>query len=114
MQGHACAPNRLTALYKPVLRFCLQIPKEFNLRYNGYVEKYETLNERYNSLAAEQKRKAEKAKAIDGFIHSVESRDDLLTEFNPNLWPITVEKVTITDDGKMLSTSLAGRKYPAE
>ena len=79
-----------------------QDQKEFNDRYNGYVEKYETLKERYDSLAAERERKTEKAKAIDRFIHTVESRDGLLAEFDPHLWLTTVEKVTITSDGKML------------
>lgn len=79
-----------------------QDQKEFNLRYNGYVEKYEALKERYDRLAAERERKTEKAKAIDRFIHTVESRDGLLTEFDPHLWLTTVEKVTITADGKML------------
>lgn len=79
-----------------------QDQKEFNSRYNGYVEKYEALKERYDRLAAERERKTEKAKAIDRFIHTVESRDGLLTEFDPHLWLTTVEKVTITVDGKML------------
>lgn len=79
-----------------------QDQKEFNLRYNGYVEKYETLKERYDCLAAERDRRTEKAKAIDRFIHTVESRDGLLTEFDPHLWMTTVETVTITPDGKML------------
>lgn len=79
-----------------------QDQKEFNLRYNGYVEKYETLKERYDSLAAERDRRTEKAKAIDRFIHTVESRDGLLTEFDPHLWMTTVETVTIANDRKML------------
>lgn len=79
-----------------------QDQKEFNSRYNGYVEKYEALKERYDSLAAERERKTEMAKAIDRFIHTVESRDGLLTKFDPHLWLTTVEKVTITADGKML------------
>lgn len=79
-----------------------QDQKKFNSRYNGYVEKYETLKERYDSLAAERERKTEKAKAIDRFIHTVESRDGLLKEFDSHLWLTTVEKVTITADGKML------------
>lgn len=79
-----------------------QDQKEFNNRYNAYVEKYEALKERYDGLAAERERKTEKAKAIDRFIRTVESRDGLLTEFDPHLWLMTVEKVTITSDGKML------------
>ena len=39
-----------------------QDQKEFNSRYNGYVEKYEALKERYDSLAAERERKTQMAK----------------------------------------------------
>lgn len=39
-----------------------QDQKEFNSRYNGYVEKYEALKERYDSLATERERKTEMAK----------------------------------------------------
>lgn len=80
----------------------MQNQKEFNSRYNGYVEKYETLKERYDGLAAERERKLDKAKAIDRFIHTVESIDCLLTEFDSHLWMTTVERVTVMSDGKML------------
>lgn len=78
-----------------------QDQKEFNDRYNAYVEKYETLKKRHNALAAKRESRKEKAKAIDRFVQTVKSRDGLLTEFDPHLWMMTVEKVTITEDGKM-------------
>ena len=40
-----------------------QDQKEFNSRYNGYVEKYEALKERYDSLAAERERKNRNGKS---------------------------------------------------
>ena len=79
-----------------------QDQKEFNSRYNGYVEKYKTVKKWYDSLAAKRECKLEKAKAIDRFIHVVKSREGLLTEFDPHLWMTTVENVTIMNDGKML------------
>lgn len=74
---------------------------EYMARYNGYVDRYEKAKGRYDSLATERKDKLEKAKAIDRFIHTVESRDGLLSEFDPHLWLITVENVTVMRDGKM-------------
>lgn len=74
---------------------------EYLARYNGYVDRYERAKGRYDSLAAERKDKQEKAKAIDRFIHTVESRDGLLSEFDPHLWLITVENVTVLRNGKM-------------
>ena len=75
--------------------------EEYTSRYNGYVDRYETVKKRFDELAAERRDKLEKAKAIDRFIHTVESRDELLKEFDPYLWVATVESVTVMRDGKM-------------
>lgn len=80
----------------------VQDQEEYTARYNGYVNRYEMLKSRYDTLAAERESKLEKAKAIDRFIHTVKSREDFLTEFDPHLWMTTVENVTIMNDGKML------------
>ncbi len=71
------------------------------LRYNGYVDRYERAKERYDTLALERKEKLTKAKAIDRFMQTVERRENLLTEFEPQLWLATVENVTVMSDGKM-------------
>ena len=65
------------------------------------MEKYETLKNQHDALAAEREKRKEKAKAIDRFVQTLKSRDGLLTEFDPHLWMMTVEKVTITEDEKM-------------
>ena len=74
---------------------------EYMERYNGYVARYDKAKSRYDILDAERKKKQEKAKAIDRFIRTVESRDGLLSEFDPHLWLTTVERVTVMADGKM-------------
>lgn len=78
-----------------------QDQNEYTARYNSYVDRYEKAKARYDSLAAERREKQEKAKAIDRFIHTVESREVLLSEFDPCLWLATVENVTVMSDGKM-------------
>nr|DAH37337.1 MAG TPA: integrase [Caudoviricetes sp.] len=78
-----------------------QDQSEYTARYNGYVDRYERAKARYDSLAVERREKQEKAKAIDRFIHTVESREGLLSEFDPCLWLATVENVTVMSDGKM-------------
>lgn len=88
----------------------VQDQEEYTARYNSYVDRYEMLKSRYDALAAERQSKLEKAKAIDRFIRTVKSREDLLTEFDPHLWMTTVENVTITNDGKMLFRFFDGNK----
>lgn len=80
----------------------VQDQEEYTARYNSYVDRYEMLKSRYDTLAAERENKLQKAKAIDRFIHTIKSRENLLTKFDLHLWMTTVENVTITDDGKML------------
>lgn len=79
----------------------VQDQKEYSARYNGYVDRYDTLKSLYDDLAAELERKREKANAIDRFIHTVKSRENLLTEFDQHLWLTTIETVLITKEGKM-------------
>lgn len=78
-----------------------QDQNEYTARYNGYVDRYEKAKTRYDSLAAERREKQEKAKAIDRFIHTVESREGLLCEFDPCLWLATVENATVMSNGRM-------------
>ena len=78
-----------------------QDQKEYTARYNSNVERYDRAKERYKTLAIQREERQEKAKAIDRFIQTVESRQGLLKEFDPHLWLITVEYVTIMNDGTM-------------
>lgn len=94
--------SELTRKYIEKNSSVAQNQEEFNSKYSDYVSRYETLKARHDSLAVEKQNRLEKAKAIDRFIHTLKSRDDLLTEFDSHLWLTTVEKVTITHDGKML------------
>ena len=80
----------------------IQDQEEYSARYNGYVDRYETLKLRYDTLAAERENRKEKAKAIDRFIQIVKTREDLLAEFDPRLWVTMVENVKILNGGKML------------
>ena len=82
----------------------LQDQEEYSARYNGYVDRYEALKKQYDSLSLERETRKEKAKSIDRFIHTIKTRENLLTEFDPHLWLTTVETVTITSDGKMIKT----------
>ncbi|MDO4811044.1 MAG: hypothetical protein Q3985_03770 [Eubacteriales bacterium] len=79
----------------------VQDQTEYATRYNGYVERYERAKTRFDELATKREEKLKKAKAIDRFIQTIESRTDLLTEFDASLWLTIVENVTVMNDGKM-------------
>ena len=79
----------------------VQDQEEYTTRYNGYVDRYERAKSRYDALIIERNDRMTKAKAIDRFMQAVASRKGLLEDFDPQLWLVTVENVTVLYDGKM-------------
>ena len=94
--------NREMEIVSELTRKCIetnsshvQDQEEYTERYNGYVERYEKAKNRYDTLVAERHDRLKKAKAIDRFMQTVASREVLLAEFDPQLWLITVDYVTV-------------------
>lgn len=100
--------NREMEIVAELTRKCIaenssnaQDQEDYSSRYNGYVERYDNAKSKYDTLVAERQDRIKTAKAIDRFMQTVESRDGLLTEFDPQLWIATVEYVTVTKNGDM-------------
>lgn len=100
--------NREMEIVAELTRKCIaensnnaQDQEEYAIRYNGYVDRYEKAKDKYDALVVERNDKLAKAKAIDRFIKTVASRNELLTEFNPQLWLATVEYVTVMENGDL-------------
>lgn len=100
--------NREMEIVAELTRKCIaenssnaQDQEDYSSRYNGYVERYDNAKSKYDTLVAERQDRIKKAKAIDRFMQTVESRDGLLTEFDPQLWIATVEYMTVTKNGDM-------------
>ena len=74
---------------------------EYAARYNGYVDRYETAKARYGELAALRKEKRAKAGAIDRFLAALRERDELLSEFDNQLWLTLVDYAEVRRDGKL-------------
>lgn len=94
--------NREMEIVSELTRKCIetnsshvQDQEEYTERYNGYVERYEKAKNRYDTLVAERHDRLKKAKAIDRFMQTVASREVLLAEFDPQLWLVTVDYVTV-------------------
>lgn len=73
-----------------------------------YAEEYEKLSKEYDALESDIKTlRAEKAKCkergiiIDNFMKELSERENLLIEFDADLWTATVENVTVYSDKKM-------------
>lgn len=76
-----------------------QDQREYEIRYNSYVERYEKAKARYDELTDALKEKQKKAAAIDCFISSLKKRDNLITVFDNKLFLTVVEKVIVKHDG---------------
>ena len=75
--------------------------EEYTTQYNGYVDRYEHAKNRYDALSADRQGRLSKAKSIARFLQTIKARDCLLAEFDPQLWLVTVENVTVLADGTM-------------
>ncbi|EYE87376.1 hypothetical protein Q428_13620 [Fervidicella metallireducens AeB] len=74
---------------------------EYEEKYKALVEKYESIKkglERINDKRFEQSAKKEN---ILEFIKELKQREDLITDFDEELWLGTVDKVVMNVDGKI-------------
>ncbi|ETJ27067.1 Site-specific recombinase, partial [human gut metagenome] len=65
-----------------------------------YQEKQKELQET-RSVLEEQK---SKQLSLDGFIQNFKEQDDLITDFNQELWQTSVERLDIKEDKKIFLT----------
>lgn len=72
-----------------------QDQEEYQQRYNGLVERYETAKSRYDELAFTIEQKNAQNEKMRQFIKALKERDGVITEFDPALWSILVDFITI-------------------
>lgn len=74
---------------------------EFESRYNGFVDRYDTAKARVEEL---QRKKAELEKCADeigGFIFEITEMQEPVQRFDEGLWRATVDRVLVRNDGKL-------------
>lgn len=91
-----------------MLRKCVEENAHTALNQAEYEERYKTLTEKYESIkkgleGIDEKRLERSAKQenITAFIKELEQREDLISEFDEELWLGTVEKVIVNTEGKI-------------
>lgn len=72
-----------------------QDQNEYQKRYDGLVQRYETAKESYDDLAAKIEQKEAHGERIKQFIKTLKEQQCILTEFDDALWGSMVEYVTI-------------------
>ena len=79
-----------------------QNQEEYNIRYNGYFERYEALKAEYDELVAQKEKLNTKRRKMEQFITNLVKNDNLLSDFDDWLWLTTVDKVVVQKDGGLL------------
>lgn len=83
---------------------------EYEKRFRGYEERFDMLKARYDALQDEKKLKELEHKRFSHFNRILRKQETLLTEFDDNLWRISVDTVTCYPDGRMVFRFVGGEE----
>jgi site-specific DNA recombinase len=76
--------------------------EEFNERNHGYQERHRQATERVVELKKLKCERNNKSLFLETFIKEIETRPLILEEFDDKLWAVTVEKVKVMTDGRLV------------
>ena len=71
---------------------------EYQKRYNGLVERYETVKARFDEVTEAIAERSAKGERLAGFIRKLEAQKEPVAEFDSQLWASMVERVTVGVD----------------
>ena len=75
---------------------------EFNEKNNAYLDRQRLAMDRINTLEAEKRRRQRTARVLETFIRNLAAGSEALTEFDEKLWATSIDRVTVTSDGKLM------------
>ena len=74
---------------------------EYQKRYNGLVERYETAKSRFDEVTEAIAERSAKSERLAGFIKTLRAQTEPVAEFDERLWGCMVDYVTVGVDGGM-------------
>ena len=75
---------------------------EWNERNNGYLERHRAATARISELESTRRVRQNKARTLETFIKGFSAGKQCLTEFDEKLWAVTIDRVTVKPDGKLV------------
>ena len=86
---------------------------EYNMVYDKLTKLFSEKKSAYQKLKQKRTQQQGRAEVITSFINALEERTEPLDYFDESVWKLTVEKVTIFHDGRMIfqfvdGTEIAG------
>jgi len=79
----------------------LEDQTEFEVRYNGYVERYEKASSRIIELQTLRKEKERAANNIGDFMFDINELSEPIQQFDEGLWLALVERVLVHSNGRL-------------
>ena len=99
------------------LRLCIeenarsvQNQKEYERRYNELAERFAGLNNQMSDIAGEILEQSVRKEKIRRFLDELRNTENLVTEFDENLWNAAVDTITVESDKKLTVTFRDGTK----
>lgn len=74
---------------------------EYQRRYNGLVQRFETTKEDLEKVSGQIKEKVTRRQTMAAFLAELKKQDELLTDFDPLLWHSLIECVIVTSSDDM-------------
>ena len=91
----------------------LSLQAEFNERYNGYVERFDTAQARVSEIDNELIRLKNREEAFEIFIRELKRQQGCLDDFDERIWQVTLEKATVYNDGRVVFRFFNGTEIEA-
>jgi DNA invertase Pin-like site-specific DNA recombinase len=76
----------------------------FRQKYDALVERFETAQNRLDSIATEKRNKSARKERIALFLDTLRGATDLITDFDEDLWLATMDTVIVHEDKNMIFT----------
>ena len=76
--------------------------EEFQSRNSGYLERHRAATERFKALEEIKRQRQNKARIIGTFIRNLADSPTVMDEFSETIWAASVDRVTVTEDGKLI------------
>jgi len=86
---------------------------EWSERNNSYLKRHCKATERVAELEMLQRERQNKFLMLEGFVRGIESCALVLEEFDERLWAVSVEKVNVLVDGKLMFSFKDGTEFKA-
>lgn len=86
---------------------------EYQKRYNGLIQRYDTAKSRYNEVVSAMSAKEAQDERLANFIKVLKAQDGAISEFDGSLWGSMVEFITVGRDKEITVTFRDGTEIQA-